>query len=634
MARIAAAAFLALLACAAPAQGFDSCTFSGGTVTATLGSEDSGILVRSGNAINSDKGLCGAATVTNTDTNVINGDADAELVVIDLGGGPFAPGASAGGEDGSPEIEFDVNLAGGSADVDLEVRGTAGADHITAGLQGTFPLETSAINLNADEPDDGGRDVDVINDEIRQVRVNARGGADVLSARAADGVPASDFLAQLDGEDGPDDITSGQAEGGPGNDTLRSFPGDDLASFVYSSPGPVTVTLGDGTGGNWGGASNDGETPAGVDTFVGRPFLVVGSIFADVLTASSLYSRLNGRSGADTLNGGPNTDELTGAGGVDTLHGAGGDDILQGGTQGDFLYGEGDDDVLDGGYDADTEAGGEGDDTFREVSRVAGESNLPTGADDLSGGPGIDGVAYGSDFLSRSSPVTVDLDDAADDGAALEGDNVHSDIENIAGGLGGDTLTGDGDANVFTGLDGDDRFEARDGVADTLDCGDGNDTGQGDKVDTINANCEGIALPVEMPPDPPIAPPPDPPSTPPVTPPVVTPPPVITPPVAAPPKVAAILSLPSSRRCASRRKFTVRVRREIRGTVKRVQIFVNGRRVKSVTGRRIALPIDLRGLPKGKIKVRLRVELTDGRVATDTRTYRTCATKKRRGQFG
>jgi hypothetical protein len=76
------------------------------------------------------------------------------------------------------------------------------------------------------------------------------------------------------------------------------------------------------------------------------------------------------------------------------------------------------------------------------------------------------------------------------------------------------------------------------------------------------------------------------------------------------------------------------VRREIRGTVKRVQIFVNGRRVKSVTGRRIALPIDLRGLPKGKIKVRLRVELTDGRVATDTRTYRTCATKKRRGQFG
>jgi hypothetical protein len=68
--------------------------------------------------------------------------------------------------------------------------------------------------------------------------------------------------------------------------------------------------------------------------------------------------------------------------------------------------------------------------------------------------------------------------------------------------------------------------------------------------------------------------------------------------------------------------------------VKRVTIFVNGRRVKSVTGSRIGLPIDLRGLPKGKVKVRLRVELVDGRVATDTRTYRTCATKKRRGQFG
>jgi hypothetical protein len=208
--------------------------------------------------------------------------------------------------------------------------------------------------------------------------------------------------------------------------------------------------------------------------------------------------------------------------------------------------------------------------------------------------------------------------------------DIEEDVED-----GADDIDGEAGSDTVFANDGDDLVEARDGTGEPIDCGPGNDTGRADAADTLTA-CEGLALPVEMPPDPPVEqPPPSPPAqTPPVTPPVVTPP-VVTPPVVtAPPKVAAILSLPSSRRCASRRKFTVRVRREIRGTVKRVQIFVNGRRVKSVTGRRIALPIDLRGLPKGKIKVRLRVELTDGRVATDTRTYRTCATKKRRGQFG
>jgi hypothetical protein len=76
------------------------------------------------------------------------------------------------------------------------------------------------------------------------------------------------------------------------------------------------------------------------------------------------------------------------------------------------------------------------------------------------------------------------------------------------------------------------------------------------------------------------------------------------------------------------------VRSTIRGQVKRVLIFINGRRVKTVTGTRIGLPIDLRGLPKGRIRVRLQVELADGRTAIDTRRYRTCATKKRKGRFG
>jgi hypothetical protein len=114
------------------------------------------------------------------------------------------------------------------------------------------------------------------------------------------------------------------------------------------------------------------------------------------------------------------------------------------------------------------------------------------------------------------------------------------------------------------------------------------------------------------------------------------PPPVVVPPVvpAPTPSLARIVTLPSTRRCVSRRRFRVRVRSTIRGEVTKVTIFLNGKHVRTVVGTRLGLPIDLRGLAKGRVRVRLRVELSGGRVRTDTRTYRTCATKKRRGQFG
>ncbi len=40
--------------------------------------------------------------------------------------------------------------------------------------------------------------------------------------------------------------------------------------------------------------------------------------------------------------------------------------------------------------------------------------------------------------------------------------------------------------------------------------------------------------------------------------------------------------------------------------------------------------VSLKGLPRGKFVVRVKVTLTDGRTATGSRTYRTCAKKTRR----
>ena len=689
----------ALLLTATPAGAFETCDLSGTTVTATFGDETAGTLKQVGTAIHTEDGQCDGATTANTDTiEVVGDDPDDETLTIDLSGGTFLETGADDETGSSDEIEIEVDLGFNFVfPADVFILGTPGVDSIMVGRNGTQAVNFTAINLNASEPD--GVDADVTFPDRVSVDVQGFGGADVLSAGGGAGTTFAQVgeSTTLRGGPGDDDLGHAAMLPGPGNDTIRSDSGFDIARVVYTAaPGPVTVTLESGIGGDYGGATNDGETPAGVDTFVGFPPDVDGSNNSgDVLTGTSLFANLDGKAGNDTINGGTAGEILDGGDGADTIHGGDGDDVLVGDADGngnDFLYGDGGHDAFDGRLGNDVESGGPGNDRFAQEGIFGGgpADGLPNGADDLSGGPGTDTVTYGAPFFhpvsARLDPVTVDLDDVADDGASGEGDNAHSDIENLVGGLAGDTLTGDADANVISGYDGgdtvrglaggdtlrgfahpslnppagaaldddgdtldggsesdvfsaepgDDTIEAQDGTADMITCGSGNDSGRRDASDTVNADCENLALPVEMPPDPPVAPPADPPvETPPAPPPVATPPVTIPPPpAAAPPTVAQLLSLPSSRRCASRRKFTVRVRREIRGTVKRVTIFINGRRVKTVTGSRIGLPIDLRGLPKGRIRVRLRVELTDGRVATDTRRYRTCATKKRRGQFG
>jgi Ca2+-binding RTX toxin-like protein len=691
--RAACVGVVALLALAAPAEAnFDSCTFAGGAVTATFTSGTAGTLRVSGGAIQADGVNCQTATTANTDTITVVGDADYEQPVIDLGGGAFAPGATDEG-DGSSEIELHLNLGANSVGFpeppDLLVLGSPGTDRVSVASAGGFGLPV--VNLNAGGPTtDADFDVDFSGvPPETYVEVRTLGGADELKSAGA-------FAATvLRAGPGADDMTCGivVCSPGPGDDdiTETAFPLSAHVSYADAA-GPVTIDL---TIPPFGGTVPNGDGDGGTDRYFGRVPGIDGSPFDDTVTGRGDEGIVfNGGQGKDTFNGGEAFDRVIGEAGDDTLHGGGGGDLLAGGADDDTLDGGEGNDGLYPGFGDDDVLGGPGNDVLVEFREpTAGGLFLgdlvPNGADDLHGGPDVDRVEYanvsggGGGPFGRTAPVFVDLDGIADDGESSEGDNVMPDVEDVVGGLGNDTLIGDDQDNVLRGNDGadalrgaggadvlhgvgvldddspsnpddqlrdaildegddadggagadtydtdegDDKIHARDSTSDTLDCGPDFDSGEGDRVDVIDANCEAIAFPVELPPDPPIAPPP------PVVPPVVTPPPVVVPP-APPPKIATFLSLPSSRRCASRRKFTVRVRREIRGSVKRVQIFVNGRRVKSVTGRRIALPIDLRGLPKGKIKVRLRVELNDGRVATDTRTYRTCATKKRKGRFG
>ena len=110
----------------------------------------------------------------------------------------------------------------------------------------------------------------------------------------------------------------------------------------------------------------------------------------------------------------------TGGAGADTLVGSAGTNVLRGGAGNDSLSGGGGNDTLDGGADADTLAGGSGTDT--------------------------------ADYSTRSSGVNVSIDGVANDGEPGEADNVATDVENLTGGSGADTLTGSGAANTLLKL--------------------------------------------------------------------------------------------------------------------------------------------------------------------------------------
>jgi Ca2+-binding RTX toxin-like protein len=122
--------------------------------------------------------------------------------------------------------------------------------------------------------------------------------------------------------------------------------------------------------------------------------------------------------------------------------------------------------VLDGGPGNDTIDGG-------------------LGPDALIGGPGADTVSY----ASRTQPVKVSLDGAANDGTIAAGgdlntdsglaDSVGTDVENIVGGSGNDILGGSVGNNALVGGAGNDLLQG-DAGDDFLDGQAGNDNVQGE----------------------------------------------------------------------------------------------------------------------------------------------------------
>lgn len=482
LALLLAFAALALAVPAAASAGV-TCSLSGTTLDVQVTSGTTAVAVERGTGAaandivitdvtqNAPASCGGSPTVNNVDTVAMHEAAAGQSTVFKLmlANGPFGPGATdeAGSSD---EIEFTIDADNSGTDL-FYILGAGTPDNLRFGA---LAGGSTGVNLNGAEP--GTADSDVTLSGIDRVSAETGAGADTLTG---DGSGAPEFTGPMaittgvDAGTGDDTIKAGSADnndldggadndtlvGGSGNDFMRLGTGNDVAdggagndwASYINSAGPVHLDLG-----KTGPQDTGGE---GIDTLSGF----------ENGQGSNGDDTIIGTDGPNQINGGQGTNDH----GDDTLIGRGGDDELEG-WKGD--------DTLVGGQGNDTMTGNAGNDTVSYATGSTGPVTVslaaPVGTPQDTGGAGSDTL----------------IDDTTVGGPPEHG------VENIVGSQFADHLTGDDRVNAITGGagadaltlgDNDDTFDSYDGSGDTVDCGNGNDSGVADEqgVDSLTA-CE------------------------------------------------------------------------------------------------------------------------------------------------
>jgi Ca2+-binding RTX toxin-like protein len=485
---VAACALILSVGGLAVPAGAATCAYDPVTLSATVtvGNGESATIVRAGAAITLDGVPCGAATVTTTDTIVVNTTGIPVQIAIDLSGGPFEPGATAE-SDASSEIELTLDLPAGTPI--LRITGSTGSDHLVVG--------TGGINLNAGETNG---DADVLITGNPAIVLFGGDDDDVLSVGGGMGTGAPGAGATVLGEAGADLLlgaTGGSAfDGGAGIDELDFGAAESL----------VLADLGAGRVDHQGGGA---DSLAAIENLTGSPGddRIVGDAVANVLRGGAGDDRLQGLGGDDTLVGGAGTDTVdlssatsvfvdlgagtTGGEGSDTLVeiedviGSPGDDVLkgdigpntlQGGAGGDTLEGAGGDDTLDGGGGSDT--------VSYRTSDQAVNVNLANGT---ASGAGTDTLV---DVENVDGSRFKDVIQGNELGNRLDG---RFGPDEIYGHGGRDFIFGRGGDDLLFGQRGNDVLRGGPGK-DQLDGGDGNDVCKGGADPDSYVFCENFPI--------------------------------------------------------------------------------------------------------------------------------------------
>jgi Ca2+-binding RTX toxin-like protein len=369
------------------------------------------------------------ATVSNTDTILINSGGSQDFIQIDMANGLFGPGFT---PEASGQSEIEINIDNGGMADDLFIYGQNVADNISAGTTGGNIL----VNLNGDG------DADIVNNGVAGLGLFGQDGNDILSG-AGSSVVGDPVPVGLWGGGGNDITLGGEGIfnshfGGPGDDIMVGGKTIDRYFFVGGNLGSDIIRdLADGNNDTLIFSDTDGSLganfigPVTVNLSLTTPQVVnpgnltltlvnfgvdhvIGSIYDDFIIANNQFQSI--------LLGGH---DLTGASGNDVLIGQGGNDWLYGENGDDRLLGNGGSDHLFGGAGHDRLSGGAGDDImFGEagVDLLFGDG----GNDEMYGGADRDFLygGFGNDFLNGGDPG------APEDGA----------LDIVFGGPGADTF--------------------------------------------------------------------------------------------------------------------------------------------------------------------------------------------------
>ncbi|MBU1657471.1 tandem-95 repeat protein, partial [bacterium] len=171
------------------------------------------------------------------------------------------------------------------------------------------------------------------------------------------------------------------------------------------------------------------------------------------------YTISDGQGGSDTASV---TVNVTGSDDIPVINGTSGDDAIMWGTNDQEIMNglEGDDYIIAKDGD-DIINGGEGNDILRGGA----------GADTIDGGEGTDDTVQ---YRDSADAVNVNLTTGEGHGGDAEGD-VITNVENVSGWTGDDTLTGNSEANTLYGEAGNDTLDGKAGN-DALAGGTGDDT--------------------------------------------------------------------------------------------------------------------------------------------------------------